>query len=64
MTTFGRRRRNSELQKAAEQVARAIMDEGIMPGYHHEVMARHRQEWPTLWRALDKLVRRAYDERR
>lgn len=60
--TIGRRgKRDKALQKAAEEVARAIMDEGIMPGYHREIMTRHRKEWPTLWRALDKLVRRAYD---
>lgn len=61
MTSWRRRKRDTGLQKAAEEVAQAIMDEGIMPGYHREIMARHRQEWPTLWQALDKLVRRAHD---
>lgn len=41
---------------ALYEVIEAIQNEGPMPAYHREVMARHRREWPTLWNALDKLV--------
>lgn len=27
-----------------------------MTTYHVEVMRRHEKEWPTLWRAIDKLL--------
>lgn len=43
--------------QAGAAVVRAIKDEGAHPAYHREVMARHRKEWPALWRALDALVR-------
>ena len=36
---------------------KAIMDEGSHPLHHRQVMARHRQEWPVLWKAVDELVR-------
>jgi hypothetical protein len=31
----------------------AIENEGPQPDYHQKVMARHRKEWPTLWKAID-----------
>lgn len=34
----------------------AIEDEGVAPGHHREIMARHRSEWPTLWRAIDAIL--------
>ena len=33
------------------------MDEGSHPLHHRQVMARHRREWPVLWKAVDELVR-------
>lgn len=38
-----------------EAVGSAINNAGPNPQHHREVMARHRREWPTLWRALDAL---------
>lgn len=35
---------------------KAIMDEGSHPSHHRQVMARHRREWPVLWKAIDQLV--------
>jgi hypothetical protein len=35
---------------------RAILDKGPRPDVHDEIMTRHRREWPTLWRAIDRLV--------
>lgn len=34
----------------------AIEDPGRNPGYHYGVMAKHRKEWPTLWKAIDELL--------
>ena len=34
----------------------AILDEGHEPAYHRQVLARHRREWPTLWRVLDQIA--------
>jgi hypothetical protein len=35
----------------------AIFDEGPEPDYHQEIMSRHRKEWPTLWHAIDQLLK-------
>jgi hypothetical protein len=43
-------------EAAVRAVVQAITNEGRVPGYHRQVMQRHRSEWPTLWRALDQLV--------
>lgn len=34
----------------------AIENEGLRPDVHRAIMARHRHEWPTLWRAIDALL--------
>lgn len=47
---------DAELRDAVAQVMRAIRVEGRSPTWHRRVMARHRAEWPTLWRALDRLA--------
>jgi hypothetical protein len=47
----------TELERAVAAVLRAIDDEGPRPDVHRDVGARHRREWPTLWRALDELRR-------
>lgn len=46
-----------QLRAAAEKVRRAIRVKGPQPRLHDEMMARHRKEWPTLWKALDDLLR-------
>lgn len=43
------------VREALADLEVAIITEGRIPKYHREVMARHRKEWPTLWRAIDKL---------
>lgn len=40
---------------AIDAILRAIEDEGPSPAHHRAIMRRHREEWPALWRALDKL---------
>ncbi len=39
-----------------EEIREAILNEGPHPSLHKQIMAKHRKEWPTLWRALDKLM--------
>jgi hypothetical protein len=43
-------------RRGLEQLRRAIEDEGGNPRHHRETMARHRDEWPALWRAIDGLL--------
>jgi len=38
------------------EVVRAIRIQGPAPSHHQAVMRKHRSEWPTLWRALDRLL--------
>ena len=37
-------------------LVRAVLDEGPKPAAHRQIMARHRREWPTLWRAIDAII--------
>lgn len=39
-----------------EVVAAVLADERPVPAYHRNRLARHRREWPELWRALDALL--------
>jgi hypothetical protein len=45
----------SEIQEALEELRAAIENEGPHPLWHQQTMQRHRQEWPILWRAIDRL---------
>ena len=47
---------DNELRAIVYEVVRAITVEGKHPPTHRRIMAKHRAEWPTLWRALDRLV--------
>lgn len=44
------------LANSAKQLYNAILTPGRSPAFHQDMMRRHRQEWPTLWRAIDKIV--------
>lgn len=44
------------LKKGLQGIASAIVEEGKMPDYHRRVMKRHREEWGTLWNAIDKAL--------
>lgn len=50
---------NATLREKNARLVEAVRDEGTHPAYHREVMARHRKEWPTLWRTIDGIVRAA-----
>ncbi len=43
-----------EVAKRWLAVQEAITDEGPAPFYHRQIMKRHKEEWPTLWAALDQ----------
>ena len=43
--------------EAIDQLRRAVKNEGPMPEYHRRMMAKHRSEWPTLWAAIDAVLR-------
>ena len=34
-------------------VREAITNEGSHPSFHRKVMRKHKEEWPTLWAALE-----------
>jgi hypothetical protein len=44
------------LRKALQAIETAIIEEGKMPSYHNQVMARHRMEWGTLHNAIDNAI--------
>lgn len=48
---------DSNLEKAAEKVVNAILDQGINPNYHQQALRRLSQEWPTLTEALHDLIK-------
>lgn len=39
-----------------EQLRQAVTVKGQNPMHHDRIMARHRAEWPTLWRAIDRIL--------
>jgi hypothetical protein len=39
-----------------DALRKAIMFQGSHPLHHRQVMARHRREWPVLWKAIDQLL--------
>ncbi len=47
----------TRLRKALEKIEQAIIEEGKMPSYHKQVMARHRMEWGTLHNAIDDAIK-------
>ena len=38
-------------------IQKAILNEGRNPEYHQQLMRRHKEEWPVLWSAIDKLIK-------
>ena len=34
----------------------AIVREGPSPSKHYRVMRKHRRQWPTLWKKIDRLI--------
>lgn len=50
------------LHEGAAMLARAVHDAGPRPDVHNAISARHRREWPSLWRAIDVLTGRRRDD--
>ena len=46
---------SSELAEAVSSLVAAIRDEGISPKFHRMMIVRHRQQWPVLWKAIDRI---------
>jgi hypothetical protein len=44
-------------------IKNAIDVVGPVPQYHYHVMRKHRSEWPTLWKAIDKAVQDISNEK-
>lgn len=42
--------------KHVDELRKAIKKQGRNPKYHRETMARHRKEWPVLWKAIDRIL--------
>ena len=51
--------RGESVHLAVQRVANAILEEGPFPEWHRQMMRLHRDQWPTLWTALDELVHAA-----
>lgn len=47
----------TELETAIDKLRLAIENEGLQPRHHRRVMEAHRKEWPTLWAAIDRLLK-------
>ena len=47
----------THLDRWIDALILAVHDEGPMPRFHRQVMQRHRREWPTLWDAIDGIIR-------
>jgi len=42
--------------EAIEGIHAAVTNAGLNPEYHRAIMARHRHEWPELWRRIDEAL--------
>ena len=42
--------------EAIEELRRAVYDPGPRPGYHYAMCAKMREEWPTLWHAIQNCI--------
>lgn len=52
--------RIADLLNASEQLREAIENAGPEPRFHRSMMHRHKKEWPTLWKAIRKIVNTTY----
>jgi len=39
-----------------DDLSSAIANQGPSPEKHRRIMRRHRRQWPTIWRKIDRLV--------
>lgn len=46
----------THLKSRVWELHSAIENAGINPRFHHKIMKKHRKEWPTLWKVIDRLV--------
>jgi len=44
-----------EMREILARILFALVHEGRNPEHHQRIRAKHREEWPTLHRALDEL---------
>lgn len=43
-------------RKGIDAIREAIFNEGTHPGWHRMILEKHREEWPTLWDAIETLL--------
>lgn len=48
---------NRYLRRRIAGIRDAIYDEGVQPRFHRSLMYKHRNQWPTLWKAIDDLIK-------
>lgn len=46
-----------QLEEKVERLRQAITNKGVHPGYHDEQMKKLRLNWPTLWFAIQELIK-------
>lgn len=46
----------SYMKYLIDDLGNAIKREGPNPRLHHRVQRRHRRQWPTLWKKIDRLL--------
>jgi hypothetical protein len=39
-----------------QDIAFAVIDEGVFPKYHKAVLNRHKNQWPFLWKRIDSMI--------
>ena len=39
------------------EIKESIDNVGPVPQYHYHIIRKHRSEWPTLWKAIDKALK-------
>lgn len=52
------RNQNDQIISKIYDLNKSINDPGPNPKFHFSVMKKHRKEWPTLWHAIDYLIKK------
>jgi hypothetical protein len=50
------KQKSKNTETAIANLIAAVKNNGPVPQYHRHVMKKHRDEWPTLWKAIDAII--------
>lgn len=49
--------RIEQLETSIANLEQAIINEGSNPTHHRRILLEHSNQWPTLWKAINSLIK-------